>query len=214
MTPVVIGNATLYLGDCREILPMLGPLDLVLTDPPFGMGNFVQVTGTLKGRGKGIGKPVSWNESGPSTEFFTMLRGVSRHRIIWGANFFNCFEPEGGAVVWVKNQPMPNFSKAEVASCTHFKKTEVVNITWHNFEVGAKAQTHHPCERPVDLYEWCINYIPKIESVCDPFMGSGSTAVAAYRQNKPYIGIEINPEYFDMACTRIEAVRAQGRLFA
>src|SRR5690606_26287399 len=107
----VIGNATLYLGDCRDILPTLPKVDAVITDPPFGVGNFVQVTGRKRGRGEGRGKAVEWNESGPPQEVFEMLRSMSKHRIIWGANFFNCFEDRGGAIVWDKCQSMPNFSK-------------------------------------------------------------------------------------------------------
>lgn len=210
----VIGNATLYLGDCMEVLPTLAPVDAVITDPPFGVGNFVQVTGRLRGRGESRGKPVPWNESGPSPEFFDHIRRLSKHRIVWGANFFNCFEDRGGAIVWVKRQSMPNFSKADIASCTHFQKTEIVEIPWTNFTVTHRAETDHPCERPVELYEWCIQYLPKCQSVLDPYMGSGSTGVAAARMGREYVGIEIEPRYFNAACKRIEAAHSQGRLFA
>lgn len=212
---VTIGEATLYHGDCLEILPTLPKVDLVLTDPPFGMGNFVQVTGRLMGRGKNIGKPVTWNDAPPDGSVFKQLRSMSKHRIIWGANFFNCFEDDGGAIVWVKNQPMPNFSKADIASCTHFRKTEVVSITWRNFEAARLAMTDHPCERPVSLYEWCLNYIPNCTGmVLDPFLGSGSVAIACANLGRKFIGIEIERKYFDIACERIAAAYAQGRLFA
>ena len=208
--PVVIGNATLYLGDCLDILPTLPKVDAVITDPPFGVGNFVQTTGRLSGRGENRGAAVGWNESGPSPEFFTLIRGLSRHRIVWGANFFNCFEDRGGAIVWDKAQHMPNFSKADIASCTHFQKTEVVRIPWTNFTVTHRAETDHPCERPVDLYEWCIRYLPKpIRSVVDPYLGSGSCGVAAVRMGLAFIGIEREPKYFDIACRRIEQAQAQ-----
>lgn len=209
-----IGEATLYLGDCMEVLPTLGTVDTVITDPPFGVGNFVQTTGRIMGRGKNVGKAVDWNEAPPTAEFFALLRSMSKHRIIWGANFFNCFEDLGGAIVWIKRQSMPNFSKADIASCTHFQKTETVEIPWTNFTVTHRAMTDHPCERPVELYEWCIRYLPACESVLDPYMGSGSTGVACANLGKPYIGIEINPSYFDSACARIAAAQAQGRLFA
>lgn len=211
---VEIGNATLYLGDCLEILPTLGNVDAVITDPPFGVGNFVQVTGTIRGRGHSSGQAVDWNDVPPPPEVFKMLRKMSKHRIIWGANFFNCFEDRGGAIVWIKNQKMPNFSKADIASCTHYQKTETVTIPWTNFNVAHQAETDHPCERPVALYEWCINYLPKIESVLDPFMGSGSVAVACHRKNKTFIGIERNPRYFYLACRRIDDAQRQYGLFA
>ena len=211
---VTIGNATLYLGDCREILPILPKVDAVITDPPFGVGNFVQTTGRKMGRGENKGQAVTWNASGPPPEVFALLREKSKHRIIWGANFFNCFEEKGGAIIWDKAQSMPNFSKADIASCTHFQKTEIVRIPWTNFTVTHRAETDHPCERPVELYEWCIRYLPgKISSVMDPYLGSGSCAVAAMRQGCSFIGIEREPKYFDIACRRIEDAQRQQRMF-
>jgi DNA modification methylase len=209
-----IGDATLYLGDCREILPTLDSVDLVLTDPPFGVGNFVQTTGRIKGRGSNVGKKVTWNDAPPDAAVFEHIRRISTHRIIWGANFFNCFEERGGAIVWVKRQPMPNFSKADIASCTHYQKTEIIEIPWTNWTVARRAMSDHPCERPVELYEWCVKYLPDCQSVCDPFMGSGTTGVACANLGRKFIGIEIEPRYFDIACERIRAAYAQQRLFA
>lgn len=210
----VIGDATLYLGDCMDILPTLPKVDAVITDPPFGVGNFVQTTGRLMGRGGARGEKVEWNEYPPPLEFFRLIQGMSKHRIVWGANFFNCFEDRGGAIIWDKAQSMPNFSKADIASCTHFQKTEIVRIPWTNFTVTHEAETDHPCERPIRLYEWCIDYLPSILTVLDPYMGSGSCGVAAVRRCKSFIGIEREPKYFDIACKRIEQAAAQGHLFA
>lgn len=210
--PVVIGNATLYCGDCLEILPTLGKVDAVVTDPPFGVGNFVQTTGRIMGRGSNKGKAVEWNESAPPKKAFDEMRRLSTHRIVWGANFFNCFEDRGGAIVWLKDQKMPNFSKADIASCTHYQKTEIVRIPWTNFTVTHRAQSDHPCERPVALYEWCIDYLPPCESFLDPYMGSGSVGVACMNLERKFIGIEIEPRYFDIACERIENAQRQGRL--
>ena len=208
--PVIIGNAALYLGDCLEILPTLGNVDAVVTDPPFGVGNFIQTTGRIRGRGASRGRPVSWNDAPPCPEFFRLVRQMSRHRIIWGANFFNCFEDRGGAIVWVKDQHMPNFSKADIASCTHFQKTEIVEIPWTNYTVARLAESDHPCERPVALYKWCIQYLPAdCGTVLDPFMGSGTTGVACAKLGRKFIGIEIEPKYFDIACKRIERAYAQ-----
>ena len=210
---VIIGDAILYRADCMDILPTLGRVDAVITDPPFGVGNFVQVTGRLRGRGLNRGCPVEWNESGPTEQFFRLIQGLSTHRIIWGANFFNCFEDRGGAIVWVKKQRMPNFSKADIASCTHFQKTEVVEIPWTNFTVARMAETDHPCERPVALYDWCIKHLPPCESFLDPYMGSASVGVACLRAGKSFIGIEREEKYFDIACRRIEEAAKQGQLF-
>lgn len=200
-----IGAATLYLGDCRDILPTLGPVDAVVTDPPFGVGNFVQQTGNVRG------PRVEWNETPPDEAVFALLRQISLHRIIWGANYFNCFEPNGGAIIWNKRQPMPDFSKAEIASCSHRTKMEMVTIPWTNF-VNTKV-SDHPCERPVDLYSWCIQYLPNPRTILDPYMGSGSCGVAAVQMGRKFIGIEREPTYFDIACKRIEDAQRQGQLF-
>lgn len=133
------------------------------------------------------------------------MRRVSSHRIIWGANFFNCFEPLGGAIVWIKEQAMPNFSKADIASCTYFKKTETVTVTWTNFTATHQATSDHPCERPVALYRWALNYIPPARAglVLDPFMGSGTTLRAAKDLGRKAIGIEIEERYCEIAARRM-----------
>lgn len=200
-----IGDCTLYLGDCLEIMPTLDRVDAVVTDPPFGIGNFVQQAGNRRG------KEVNWNNSPPPKAFFDLIKKISRHRIVWGANYFNCFENNGGAIVWIKNQPMPNFSKFEIASCSHLKKTELINLTWTNF-VNTK-QSNHPCERPVALYEFCINYLPDPKSILDPYMGSGATGVACIKLGRKFIGIEIDEQYFDIACERIRKAYDQPDLF-
>jgi site-specific DNA-methyltransferase (adenine-specific)/modification methylase len=166
------------------------------------------------GRGASRGKAVTWNDHPPPSELFELLREKSRHRIIWGANFFNCFEELGGAIVWDKCQSMPNFSKADIASCTHFQKTEIVRIPWTNFTVTHKAQTDHACERPVELYEWCIKYLPPCETILDPYFGSCSVGVACMNMGRKFIGIEIEPKYFDIACRRVEDAQRQARMFA
>ena len=206
MNQMTIGNATRYCGDCMDILPTLGKVDAVITDPPFGVGNFVQISGNVRG------EVVTWNESGPSEEFFNLIKEKSNYRIVWGANYFNCFEGAGG-LVWVKNQPMPNMSKAEMASTSWGNKVELINLTWTNY-VNTK-ESIHPCERPVGLYAWCIEQVPKQpQTILDPFMGSGTTGVAAIQLGRSFIGIEREPKYFDIACKRIEQAVAQGQLFA
>jgi len=198
-------HGVLYCGDCLDILPTLEDksVDLVLTDPPFGIGNFVQVGGNVRG------EMVTWNEATPPLQAFDDIRRISKNQIIWGANFFNCFPANGGAIVWLKNQPMPNFSKAEIASCTYHKKTELVTITWTNF-VNTKT-TKHPCERPVQLYEWCLSsYTKPDELICDPFAGSGTTAIACIRYKRKYILIEKEEKYCEIAAKRIDTELEQG----
>jgi DNA modification methylase len=204
---------TIYHGDCLDVMRAFADREfsLVHTDPPFGIGNFVQTRGRILGRGKNRGREVTWNDATPPMDVFREIRRVAIHRIVWGANFFNCFEPNGGAIVWLKGQKMPNFSKADIASCTHFKKTETVSVPWTNFSVAHKAETDHPCERPVSLYLWCLNYIPAARTgrVLDPFMGSGTTLVAAKLEGRGAVGIEREERYCEIAAKRL----SQGVLF-
>lgn len=195
MNSVTIGPCVLYCGDCMDIFQTLEPVDAVVTDPPFGIGNFVQCSGNIRG------KPVHWNNSIPPIEAFEWMRRISRHRVIWGANYFNCFEGSG-ALIWIKNQPMPDFSKAEIASVSWGSKVDVLYLTWTNY-VNSK-ETNLPCERPVGLYVWSMDKIPeKTEIVLDPYMHSASVAIACIRTGRKFIGIEIDSGYFQIACDRI-----------
>jgi len=204
----------LYHGHNLIIMPYLPKVDLLLTDPPFGIGNYIQLGGNVSGRGKYKGVAVPWNDSVPTNKFFNLVRMKSKHRIIWGANFFNCFEGDGGAIVWLKKQNMPNFSKVEIASCTHLKKTELIHgIHWTGSEASRDAETDHPSERPPELYAWCINYVPKVETVMDPFLGSGSVAIACERLNKRWYGIELSEEYCEDIAKRVEKEVNKPKLF-
>jgi site-specific DNA-methyltransferase (adenine-specific)/modification methylase len=201
-----IGDCTLYLADCLEVMKDMPykSVDCVVTDPPYGIGNWVQTSGNVRGRA------VTWNDAPPPQEYFEEMCRVSKERVIWGANYFNCFSH--GALVWVKNQPMPDFSGAEIASTSWGKKVYLYNQTWTNF-VNTKT-TEHPCERPVSLYEWCIEVFPvPPRSVLDPFMGSGTTGVACVNLGRKFIGVEIDPDYFEIACRRVEEAYQQPRLF-
>jgi site-specific DNA-methyltransferase (adenine-specific) len=186
-------------------------IDLVLDDPPFGIGNFIQTSGNITGKGRQRGKEVRWNDEIPCPEYFTEIVRISKHRIIWGANYFNCFEQDGGAIVWVKKQLMPNFSKAEIASCSFHKRVELVTLGWTNF-LGRKVTTH-PSERPVQLYLWCIRKYTKIgDLILDPHCGSGSVCVASKMLNRKFIGIDINKNYCEMSRKRLKQIKRGCRL--
>jgi site-specific DNA-methyltransferase (adenine-specific) len=177
--------------------------DLAIVDPPFGIGNFVQTNNR--------GSEVKWNDNIPSETYFSELKRVSKNRIIFGANYFNCFE--GGAIVWVKNQPMPNFSKCVIASCSMHKKIEMYNQTWTNFV--AKDRTGiHPCEMPISLYEWILmNYAKEGDKILDTHLGSGSIAIACHNLGYDLTACELDKEYYESAMKRIEQHKNQKRLF-
>lgn len=190
-------NGVLYHADCMDIIKHCSEkmFDICLTDPPYGIGNFVQTAGNIRV------KAVEWNEHGPSKDFFRIIKKISFNQIIWGANYFNCFDKNGGAIVWVKNQPMPNFSKAEIAACSYHKKVEIYEKTWTNF-VNDKKSTH-PCERTVSIYDWCLDKYCQEGEMIDPFCGSGSSLIAAEKRGMKWIGIEREEQYCEIAAKRL-----------
>ena len=212
-----IGNATLYLGDCREILPTLPKVDLVLTDPPYGIGRDKGMggggfdsTGTWKRKPKKY--EGDWDDVAPDGLLIDAAVSIGELAVVWGGNYFNLQRENGKWLVWNKQQVMPSFSDAELAWTT-FSGSSVKMLNLHcnkaRMEVG-----QHPTQKPVALMEWCINLAPKTTStVADPFMGSGTTGVACANLCKTFIGIEREPKYFDIACQRIENAYRQERLF-
>ena len=187
----------IYNQDCMEAMKEMSEnqFDLAIVDPPFGIGNFVQTN---------KGQKVDWNDETPTDVYFKELKRVSKNRIIFGANYYNCFEKNGGAIVWIKNQPMPNFSKCVIASCSYHKIIELYKQTWTNF-VAKGRQGIHPCEMPVSIYEWIlINYCKDGDKILDTHLGSGSIAIACHNLGYDLTGYEIEKEYFEAAKTRID----------
>ena len=195
-----IGLATLYLGDCREVLPTLAPCDLILTDPPYGIG--IAANPVRQAHEK-----MEWDAEPPSAWLFGLMQERARNLIVWGGNYFP-LPPSQTFLVWDKMQP-ENFSLAmcEQAWCSFQKPAKMRRLSVTNY---AKE---HPTQKPVELMEWCIGHAPDSDTVCDPFMGSGTTGVAAVRMGRTFVGIEREPKYFDIACKRIEQAYAQPRLF-
>ena len=180
--------------------------DLAIVDPPFGIGNFVQTGGNKRG------DAVTWNESIPSTKYFEELRRVSKHRIIFGANYYNCFEGKYGAIIWIKNQPMPNFSKAVIASCSMHKKIELYEQTWTNFLHKGRCNIH-PCEMPVDIYKWILTkYAKEGDKILDTHLGSGSIAIACHDLGFDLTSCELDNDYYNAAVKRIEEHKQQLKL--
>jgi site-specific DNA-methyltransferase (adenine-specific) len=195
----------IYNQDCMEAMKemSINQFDLAIVDPPFGIGNFVQTNRGVK---------VDWNDETPTDVYFKELKRVSKNRIIFGANYYNCFEKNGGAIVWIKNQPMPNFSKCVIASCSYHKKIELYKQTWTNF-VAKGRQGIHPCEMPVSIYEWIlINYCKDGDKILDTHLGSGSIAIACHNLGFDLTGYEIEKEYFEAAKARIDNHKRQLKI--
>jgi DNA modification methylase len=204
-----IGDATLYLGDCLEILPTLPKVDAVITDPPYGIGKDgqQQTTGGHGGR-KGYDF-MGWDSTRPPREVFDLMRDRSNVQIVWGGNYFaDLLPPTMRWLVWDKGQRI-NQSDGELA-WTSMQAALRIN-TMNRVELMMDG-TQHPTQKPVRLMAWCIKQAGDPESILDPFMGSGTTGVACAQLGRKFIGIEIEPRYFDIACKRIEDAYRQQPL--
>lgn len=209
-TPVTIGKATLYLGDCREILPTLGKVGAVITDPPYGIGKDGQKRTTGGNGGRKAYDFKGWDADRPAREIFDLIRAASDDVIIWGGNYFADILPATGKwLVWDKGQRI-NQSDGELAwtSYSGALRIKVLN----RVELMADG-AEHPTQKPVKLMRWCVQQVRSEGAILDPFMGSGSTGVAAVDMGRDFIGIERDPEYFAIACRRIEDAQRQGDMF-
>jgi len=209
-----IGNATLYLGDCREILPTLPKVDLVLTDPPYGIGAGSGTGGNNAAKAKDYG-PDTWDKSTPPAWLFGLMQEMSKHQIIYGGNYF-VLPPSSCWLVWDKDNS-GNFADAELAWTNLQKAVRLKKYRWNGMlqeDMKNKEIREHPTQKPVPVMEWCLTHVPDAITVADPFMGSGTTGVACANMGKTFYGIEREPKYFDIACRRIEQAYAQQRLFA
>ena len=205
---VQIGDATLYEGDCLDIMPTLGKVDAVVTDPPYGLGDWNN-RGTNKDRPFDSDETQKWDTPLLAVHVDTM-REISKMQIFWGANYYLDFLPRTKQMyIWNKNIRNMHFNDCEVAWCSGWREASRVFDMSPN---GLKKQ--HPTQKPLKLMKWCIQKLPKdAVSILDPFMGSGTTGVACAKLGRKFIGIELEPKYFDIACERIQKAYDQPDMF-
>lgn len=205
---VVIGDCRLLLGDCLEILPTLGKVDAVVTDPPYGIGHR---RGSARDRGKGVtlGSGGIRNDERPFDPAFLLQWPA----VIWGANHFASRLPRGRWIVWDKTlgAGSGDFSEFEVGWCSRLGADRFIRHMWmgvqRESEVGEKRL--HDTQKPIVVMEKSIEFVPDANTILDPFMGSGTTGVACIKLGRRFIGIEIDERYFDVACERIAKAHAQ-----
>ena len=211
MKPVVIGNATLYLGDCRDILPTLPKVDAVITDPPYGIDKDGQKRTTGGHGGRKAYEFLGWDAERPEPEVFDLILQAADASVIWGGNYFaDLLPPTMRWLVWDKGQRI-NQSDGELAWTSMQAALRI--CTMNRVEL-LKDGAQHPTQKPVALMAWCIKQAGDPETILDPFMGSGTTGVACMTLGRKFIGIEREPKYFEIACRRIEDAQRQERLFA
>lgn len=198
MREEIIGDCRLILGDCREVLPTLDKVDAVVTDPPYGIGQDGGREHRKSSNAK-VQAKANWDSVRPDRSFFDDMLRVSNNQIIWGGNYFaDYLPPKMGWLYWQKLIG-GDFSDGELA--------------WTSRDGALKEFTHrktnaemeHPTQKPISVMLWCMSFFPNVNTILDPFMGSGTTGVACAKLGRSFIGIEIHEPYFDIACRRIEA---------
>jgi site-specific DNA-methyltransferase (adenine-specific) len=187
----------LYLGDCQEIMPTLVHADAVVTDPPYGLGHRL-TAGPGNQWSRHFEKSPVWDKELISADFVRSL--IEYPAIIWGGNYYDLPNVRG----WL------SWDKMQEHTSGHFE------MAWTNLDIPTRTFRYsrvqlaaegkeHPTQKPLSLMQWCIGLIPKAKVISDPFMGSGTTGVAAVKLGRKFIGIELDPTYFEVACRRIKA---------
>jgi len=207
---VEIGDATLYLGDCMDILPTLDKVDAVITDPPYGINKDGQVRTTGGNGGRKAYEFLGWDGQRPSEKVFAAILSKADKHCMWGGNYFaDLLPPTMRWLVWDKGQRI-NQSDGELAWTSLQSALRI--CTMNRVEL-MKDGAQHPTQKPVRLMTWTIEQMGACKTILDPFMGSGTTGVAAIQMGRKFIGIEHEPKYFDIACKRIEQASKQVDMF-
>jgi site-specific DNA-methyltransferase (adenine-specific) len=205
------GSVTIYCGDCRDILPWLPKVDLVLTDPPYGIAldtdnsRFsVGTAGNMAKRGNGIGsangKPII-GDGAPFDPSFLMEYG--KHRIIFGWNHFANKLPPGSCLVWIKRNDDAFGTFLSDAELAWMSKGHGVYCRRDLSNNAIANERVHPTQKPVTLMQWCMSFFTGATYILDPFMGSGTTLRAAKDLGRKAIGIEIEERYCEIAAKRL-----------
>ncbi len=207
---VVIGDATLYCGDCLEIVKSIELSDAaIVTDPPYGLGE--------KWKGGGGTRRTSWRFDPKEAKKWdgSIVDGLERivdmfsEAVVWGGNYYR-LEPSRCWLLWDKKMNDSwTTGQAEMAWTNLDRPVRVFRFA--QCEQINEGEKFHPTQKPLALMKWCLKWI-KSPIVFDPFMGSGTTGVASVQMERKFIGIEIDPRYFEIACKRIEAAQKQARM--
>ena len=202
-------------GDCMNFLPDFPDnyFDVAIVDPPYGIkehggknrSKYVkQKNGTSIYVPDGRYKNYRWDNNMPDKEYFKQLFRVSKNQIIWGCNYFD-YTMAGGLIVWDKCNDGSDQSDAEVAYCS---------LTRQQGNKKLNEKRIHPTQKPVNLYRWiCQKYLKKGMKILDTHVGSASSLIAYEEYGLEYIGYEINEDYYNDACKRLEEFRSQITLF-
>jgi len=190
--------------DCMELMKEYPAnyFDLAIVDPPYGIGiskNPVRQKHSKK----------EWDNAIPDKEYFNELFRVSKGQMIWGGNYFD-LPPSQGFLIWDKKQPM-DFS---LAMCEYAWFSKQTPAKMFRYSVLSETNKIHPTQKPIKLYDWLLsNYAEKGQKILDTHLGSGSSAIACHYAECSLVACELDKDYYESACKRIEKETAQMTLF-
>ena len=218
MSVRTIGQATMYLGECERIMPTLGTVDAVITDPPYGIG---EARKDHKSRNKLASSPTyergDWDDNPASDLALYLMRHISRTQVIFGGNYFNL--PKAKCwLLWDKVNGENDFADAEMAWTNIDGAVRLIRHQWAGMlrDSERNVSREHPTQKPVAVMTWAIEKakLQPNSLILDPYMGSGTTGVSALQAGHRFIGIERHEPYFEIACERLENAQRQTRLIA
>jgi site-specific DNA-methyltransferase (adenine-specific)/modification methylase len=211
-----IGGQRLILGDCLQVMPMLGRFDACVTDPPYGIGydaSAAKNSNTQFGKAfaaKTQYRATSWDSKTCDQEVAFAV-ALAQKAIVFGGNYYQ-LGPSSGWLVWDK-EINGNFADCELAWSNIDQPARLLRHMWNGgIRKGQEAKHGHPTQKPVALMEWCLGFLPNAQTILDPFMGSGTTLVACQRMGRNGTGIELDPDYFAIACKRVDEASRQPDL--
>jgi len=220
---VVIGKCELFNEDCMAVMTRYPDkyFDLAIVDPPYfdvskdknylSPGSKISTIGVKRH----TADFKTWTK--PTAEYFSELFRVSKNQIIWGSNYYVGIEFPVGRIVWDKQSDESSFGDGEIAVCSMTKSVRFFRFMWNGMLQGDMKNKEiriHPNQKPVKLYEWLLtNYAKRGQRILDTHLGSGSSAIACNNLGFELVGCELDKDYFDAACKRIEQATAQERMF-
>ena len=199
-----IGGQRLILGDCLAVMPTLGRFDAVVTDPPYGIGFAAQPTKWQRRAGH---EPRDWDDE--TSEAVERLPSMVADCLVWGGNYYR-LPTSRGWLSWYKPDAPPSMASLEL--CWTSRNMNARQFSWSIGATNAE-RVGHPTQKPVALMEWCLGFLPDAKTILDPFMGSGTTLVACQRMGRHGTGIELDKDYWEIACRRVEEATRQPDLF-
>jgi site-specific DNA-methyltransferase (adenine-specific)/modification methylase len=217
---VLAEGVEVWLGDCREILPMLGKFDAVVTDPPYGIGadsTMHKQSGTKYGKAaaaKREYRATDWDIEPIPQDLMMLVQSAAKWNIIFGGNYYS-FPASTCWLVWDKENGDNGFADCELAWTNLPKAVRRIKWMWNGMlRKGGESREGHPTQKPVEVMRWAIGQLPEPnQTILDPFCGSGTTGMAAVKSGKRFTGIEVDPIYFDLACSRISRALTEPDMF-